>query len=108
MIDVAVGAFGVVSLVKEKSTGQLFAMKQVRFTVLLSEMRCSCPSSSAKRICSARARKATSAPSATSSNQPRWSLPLDPQNGSSGSTTASRTGIICTWSGNLSIDAALS
>ena len=61
------GAFGVVSLVREVHSGQLYAMKQVSPAQHCLRFR-SRPASSARPTCSARARRATYGPSGTSSS----------------------------------------
>ena len=69
------GAFGVVSLVKERSTGQLYAMKQVTMSYH-SNASCSLLLNShitslGRLICCAKARRVTSVPNGTFSNQRR-------------------------------------
>jgi len=84
------GAFGVVSLVKERETGELFAMKQLRKNECVGAVGCA-----DSEACCARARRVTSGPSATSSRRPPRS-----RAGSSASPTRSRTSTTSTssWS----------
>ncbi len=102
------GAFGVVSLVRERSTGQLFAMKQVtssfppptrahQFNSSHHDIDLVHFDSCAKQICSARDKRATSELNVISSGLLRLLAPLGQRSGSSSCFTVSRTVIIYTW-----------
>lgn len=96
------GAFGVVSLVKESSTGKLYAMKQVTTNtmrpppslVLIHSF--ASKHSCVKQICFVKGKKVMYEPKEKSSN-PRHSYRPGAPIGLSRCTTASKTGITFTW-----------
>ena len=66
------GAFGVVSLVREQSTGGLYAMKQVIFIPVSVGSQTPTLLSCENQICCAKAKKGMSVQNATFSSQPPW------------------------------------
>ena len=91
------GVFGIVSLVREKVSGKLYAMKQVRAWKRANFPEYSRYNRFERLTCSGRGRKGTSELSARSSSQRRLLLLPIARIGSSNSITAFKTGITCTW-----------
>lgn len=67
------GAFGVVSLVREQSSGNLYAMKQVRSMKSCPQVALRChPHSCERRTCYVKVKRDMCAPSVISLNRPPW------------------------------------
>lgn len=93
------GAFGVVSLVREKMTGQLYAMKEVQlfFNGCDSSHASSFVSSSERRICYVRAKRAMSVLKGTFSSPRLSSTHLAVQIGLCACSTRFKTVTTCIW-----------